>query len=235
MPAAARRRPAEARDHPRDADASLPVGEHRNVGREQNLRRAEASLGDTLTRIARLSQGALRDPLDPSIVETIDSIHTLAVEGLEDLRSAREAIARDGLRSKDLPASLRSLVRTFELETRIPVDLRIPARAGALSDEIAWALYAVADEVLHGLGRLSRATGVVVGIQATHDTVSLSIRDDGVGLLERQGAGWRASPHVTLRAIRRTIDAVAGGIRVRSLMPRGLLVTAAVPLDGATR
>ncbi|MFY9586184.1 MAG: hypothetical protein WAT66_01875 [Actinomycetota bacterium] len=125
---------------------------------------------------------------------------------------------------------LRDLARVFQAQTRILTELRIPRIERPLPEEVTSALYSVAGEALDGLERLSRATGVVMILRAGRDAISLSIRDDGVGLLARQAAAKGPTPHSALRAMRRTVEEVGGEVTFGPAQPRGLLVTVEVPL-----
>lgn len=194
------------------------------------LRDIENALGETLADIDRMSDLGLARTDDPRAIEDFLAIRRRAVEGLEDLQAARDAIAREHLRAGKLVRGLRELTRRFQIQTRILTELRLPTGEPAPIDEVAWALYAVADEALESLERRSRATGVVLILQERNDEISLSIRDDGVGLLARQDTAWRTSPHAAIRKMRRSMEGVGGVVNVTSVRPRGLLVRAMVPL-----
>ena len=187
-------------------------------------------LGEALIDIARLSSATLGEVDDPRLTDRILAIRRRAIEGLEDLKAARDARARDQLRARRLTRSLRELTARFQAQTRILAELRAPTPEPAIPDEIAWALYAVAEEALHGLERRSRATGIVMVVQANGDEISLSIRDDGVGLLARQGTDWRSSPHTAVRIMKRSLEAVGGVLSVTAAQPRGLLLRAVIPV-----
>jgi signal transduction histidine kinase len=190
----------------------------------------EASLGETLTDIVGLSNAAMTGIDDPALVEQILAIRRRADDALEDLRSARDSRARMYLRARRLLPNLRELTLRFQAETKILTELRAPACELVLPDDVAWAIYSVADETFESLERRSRATGIVVVVRAGSEEASMSIRDDGVGLLARQGSGWPASPHAALRAMKRAVAMVGGDVSVASVRPRGLLVRAVVPL-----
>ncbi len=125
---------------------------------------------------------------------------------------------------------LRDLARGFQAQTRILTELRAPRFDLPIPEEVASALCNVAGEALDGLERLSRATGIVMILRAGRDRISLSIRDDGVGLLARQDAGPGPSPHTAIRAMRRTMEGVGGAVTFVPARPRGLLVQVDVPL-----
>lgn len=207
-----------------------PAGTRTDSEATRALREVEDVLGETLADIDSMSGVALARTDDPRAIEDFLAIRQRAVEGLEDLQAARDALTREQLRAGKLVRGLRELTRRFQTQTRIFTELRLPMGEPAPIDEVAWALYAVADEALESLERRSRATGVVLILQERNDEISLSIRDDGVGLLARQDSGWRTAPHAAIRKMRRSMEGVGGVVNVTSVRPRGLLVRAVVPL-----
>jgi len=91
----------------------------------------------------------------------------------------------------------------------------------------------VVREALDNLERDARATGVVVTLARKDGDVELVIRDDGVGLVARQGPGGRSSPHFGIRAMTRCLEQVGGRVRVTPAKPRGLTIRATAPAGGS--
>lgn len=201
----------------------------RAVKAEDPWRSMTADLADSLTRSANECLDQLRSASDPVLRDQLRSLRGTALSCLEDVRVAREAVERANLEADGLLEDLRRLARRFAAESGIDVDLRTPRSDPALAPEIAWVIHSVADEALEGLVKLSRATGVVLTLASSERGVTVAIRDDGVGLIARQGRGWRASPLAALRTIRRLVEPMRGSARLWSLRPRGLVLTADIP------
>jgi signal transduction histidine kinase len=222
--------PADPSRSKRGTTSAPPRPKGTTTDRERVWRQLEKTLGESLTRIARDSHDALFDARDPELSELLRSVRKSAIEGLQDLQSVREAIDRETLREQGLTTSLRTLAHRFQATTGIFTELRLPRDVPAVSDEAEWALHVVTEEALEGLARRSRATGVLLDLRASEDEITLAVRDDGIGLMARQGAGWRATPHVTVRAMTRAVEYVGGSVDVTTVRPRGILVRAVVPL-----
>jgi signal transduction histidine kinase len=225
---------ARSRSHPARI---VPLGRSGSAARidgdeRRAARRAETTFGETLTDIVRMTDGALSKVSDRAATREFRLLRSRAVAGLTELRREIDARQREELRRKRLTESLRDLASDFQLRTRIFTEFRSGIET-PIPDEIAWALYSVAAETFDGLERRSRATGVVMTVHATDERVSLSIRDDGVGLLARQEDGSGGSPHATIRAMRRTMELVGGAVTVTTARPRGLLVRVEIPLGVA--
>lgn len=180
--------------------------------------------GGPPARAAGGPSSRVRDPEVSLLEDVLEGIHDRAVAG-----GARPQwpAARIGF----LP-SVRALIRRFAWTTGIGVDLR-EGPTPALSGDVETALYWVVREALDNLERDARATGVVVMIRRLKSVVELVIRDDGVGLVARQGPGGRTSPHFGIRAMTRCLEQVGGRLEIDRAKPRGLLIRATVPADGA--
>jgi len=88
---------------------------------------------------------------------------------------------------------------------------------------------------LVNVDRHARASGVVVTLTQLGESVRLAIRDDGVGLDQRQAADWRSAAHFGMRTMARAVEEVGGRFQVSTLAPRGLLAEAVVPMIPARR
>ena len=188
-----------------------------------------AELADSLTESANECLDQLLATRDPVLAEQLRSLRGTALNCLEDVRAARETVERATLERDGLFRDLRSLARRFAAASGIDIDLRLPRREPHLAPEMAWAIHSVADEALEGLALRSRATGVVLTLASSASDVVLTMRDDGVGLITRQGRGWRASPLTAFRTIRRAVEPLRGSARLWTLRPRGLLLAAELP------
>jgi signal transduction histidine kinase len=203
-----------------------PVG-----GGDDRWRSLVAELADSLTGAAIECHDQLRKTSDPVLGRQLQALRSTAILCLEDLNAMRETVDRVSLTADGLFSDLRRLARRFAFGSGIDVALRLPRREQPLPGEVAWAVHTVVDEALDGLARLSRATGVVLTVASSERAVLVTMRDDGVSLITRQGRGWRTSPHAALRAIRRAVEPFRGSARLWPLRPRGLMLRAEVPLS----
>jgi signal transduction histidine kinase len=176
---------------------------------------------------ARVAGGQLPrvSPSDvPLLLDVIDEIRARATAGG---MTPHWPAARIGF----MP-SLQALAGRFTRATGIGVEVRTGA-VPALAGEVEAALYWVVREALDNLERDGRATGVVITLTGNDADVELVIRDDGVGLVARQGPGARSSPHFGIRAITRCLEQIGGHVRITRAHPRGLTIRARAPARGS--
>jgi len=202
---------------------NVPRGTPADADRWRSL---VTEMADSLTRSAMECHDQLQATTDANLRRQLLALRRTALRCLDEVRAARESVDRAALEARGLPADLRDMARRFATSSGIDVDLRVPKNVPEASPEIAWALHSIADEAFDGLLRLSRATGVVLTLASTERRLVLTMRDDGVGLISRQGRGWRASPLVAFRTIKRIVEPFPGSARLWSLRPRGILLAA---------
>jgi signal transduction histidine kinase len=134
------------------------------------------------------------------------------------------------VKASGLVPSLRALARQFTATWDVPAELRVEGRIPALPDEVESALYRVAHEALVNVERHARATGVLLALRGLPDAVELCIRDDGVGLDQRQAADWRSAAHFGMRSMARAVEQAGGRFDAGPGRPRGLTIRARVPM-----
>lgn len=165
------------------------------------------------------------DELKPDLA----GMRALAARGLGDVRSAVYALSFLHVRQRGLASSLRALARQFRSDSGVPCRVRIRGNCETLPEELKSALYRTAHEALLNVERHARATAVVLTLARTGDDIELVVRDDGVGLANREVKHWRSAPHFGMRSMARTIQEVGGKFWVEPSEPRGLTIHAIVP------
>lgn len=198
--------------------------------RERIARDLHDTVGQTFFGMGLKLEDLMADVADPEIRGRIAEIRGLASGAVADVRSAVYALSFLHVRATGLISSLRALTRQFSQATGIQAELRMNGRLPALSDETKSALFRVTHEALVNVDRHARATGVVVTLDCRQDEVELNIRDDGVGLDARQVADWRSSAHFGMRAMAKAAHNVGGTFKVTPAQPRGLAISAKIPL-----
>ena len=93
------------------------------------------------------------------------------------------------------------------------------------------AVYRIAQESLSNVVRHAHATRVILHINATHENVSLSVSDNGIGFdpatLARASDGHSG---VGLLSIRERVEALDGSVTVYSVLDRGTQIQVLIPL-----
>jgi signal transduction histidine kinase len=151
----------------------------------------------------------------------------LAGRGNSEVRQSVYALLFLEARGAALPASIRELCNKFEVTTGLPVRFvrrGTPSRLAAAKED---ALFRTAHEALVNAERHARASMLTVQLAYGDDEVSLSVRDDGVGLGHRDPFG--RSGHFGIRTMQRRVEEAGGALRVRNAAPRGVLVEVTIP------
>jgi signal transduction histidine kinase len=157
----------------------------------------------------------------------MEELLQLAGRGNREVRQSVYALLFLEARGAALPASIRDLCHKFEVTTGLPVRFvrrGTPVRLAASKEE---ALFRTAHEALVNAERHARASLLTVQLVYGADDVSLSVRDDGVGLGHRDP--FDRSGHFGIRTMQLRVEEAGGALRVRNAAPRGVLVEVTIP------
>lgn len=161
---------------------------------------------DEAARIASLAELAKRE-LD----QIVGGLVTAPVEG------------------RDLWNAIGELARGFEADSGIRINLKLEGCLRQLPTGIEQALHRVTQQALVNAWRHARCAAVRLHLAFEPSSVTMRIRDDGVGLGRRvEGRG----PAFGLRSMRRAMDEVGGTFVVRSAGGRGVMIEARVAVSG---
>lgn len=199
--------------------------------RERIARDLHDTVGQTLYGIGLKLQDVLHQVRDPDLAAKLADLRALSARGVADMRSAVYALSFLHVRARGFLPSLRALVRQFTRATGVDAEFRLEGRAPQLSEEVESALYRMVHEALVNVDRHARATGVVVALETRNGRLELTVRDDGVGLEQRQAADWQSAAHFGMRMMRKSVAEVGGRLIVSRAEPRGLLIRAVIPLE----
>jgi two-component system sensor histidine kinase UhpB len=139
------------------------------------------------------------------------------VEGLTDLSSALRNISHDlhppSLRYVGIGGALKSLRMTFEETYGIQMDVHVPPKVPALSDEIGLCIYRIAQECLQNIAKHSGASKACITLECSPEEVELTVKDagrgfarfealqkGGVGLLSMEERALSIGGHLTLKS-----------------------------------
>jgi signal transduction histidine kinase len=190
---------------------------------DEARRRIERDLHDGVQQqLVSLSLELVRMEADPPAGETLnerlgsvsDNVGSILDSLVEIARGIHPAILAQG----GLEAALQSLARrspvSVEVDARI--DMRVP-------DEVEVAAYYVASEALTNVAKHARASVVRIDVTADSETLTLAVRDDGVGgAALGQGSG--------LVGLQDRVDALGGTITIDSAAGKGTCVVVTLPV-----
>jgi PAS domain S-box-containing protein len=150
--------------------------------------------------------------------QTVASVQRLAA----DLRPG--ALDRLGL-----GAALRQEGRAFEARTGVRCEVELDEGLPPLSDDLATALYRIAQEAMTNVARHAAARRVRVQLgRADGAAVRLRVEDDGRGIAPRDATRPDA---LGLLGMRERANALHGAVRIAAAPGGGTVVTAELPLD----
>ena len=123
-----------------------------------------------------------------------------------------------------LAAALESQIREFTTVSGLPVTLEVVGRPRELSVAAGTALYRIGQEALANAFRHAKASEIGVRLTFAEDSVSLEVRDNGVGFSEGYMFGRG------LANIRQRAEELGGEVSVESAAGEGTLVRARLPM-----
>jgi PAS domain S-box-containing protein len=193
---------------------------------DETRRRIERDLHDgTQQRLVSLALGlrAAEDTVPPELPELradLDRIATGLAGAVEELQEISRGLHPAILSRGGLAPALRTLARRAAL----PVDISVHANR-KLPEQIEVAAYYVISEAITNAAKHSQATGVTVDLHAHDSTVTIAIRDDGIGGADpARGSG--------LIGLHDRVEAVGGTMDVASTHGQGTSLEVTIPVGG---
>jgi two-component system NarL family sensor kinase len=159
---------------------------------------------------------------DGKAAEQVTSALHVARDSVQRARRSVEALRSSPESGSPLDAALAELARTFTSQSGVPVHLRVDA-TGA-NPRVERAAYHIAQEALTNVRRHAKAKNVWVEASRSRGNVTLSVRDDGKGLIEGKGDG------LGIPGMRERAEDIGGTLRVRKRDGGGTEVLARLPL-----
>jgi signal transduction histidine kinase len=217
------------RESLRETRSQLEVGSARHEVAEE----FRSGAGDVLSGVWRSLSHGMERTTDPEVIELLVSQRAEVGRALMELQAAEESLAVLRGRGKALEDGMRDLLDSFAEVSEVSTSVRVVGQPRDLPAPVKDALYAVLFEALSTIAATSRASAIVVTIAYGAD-LSLSVRDDGVGLGQRAGSGPRAGMHYGLRVIRDRAAAIGGSVSLEPAEPRGTRLTVRIPAAGVS-
>jgi signal transduction histidine kinase len=157
------------------------------------------------------------DAEDPDAARVlVDQAHSQAMAALSELRNLVRGVHPPILSDRGLDAALSALAALCPVPVTIDVDL--VTRAQPAVEAIA---YFVAAEALTNVAKHARASQVHVGLHGDDHTVTITVRDDGIGNADPAGAG--------LAGLAARVAAVDGQLTIDSPPGGPTVITAELP------
>ncbi|HEY3905119.1 MAG TPA: histidine kinase [Streptosporangiaceae bacterium] len=190
---------------------------------EVERRRIERDLHDgaqqrLVAMVMELARAQARfDAQDPAAARVlVDQAHGQAMAALSELRNLVRGVHPPVLSDRGLDAALSALAALCPVPVTVDADLatRPPAAVEAIA-------YFVVAEALTNVAKHARASAVLVGVRGDHRTMTVTVRDDGIGNADPAGAG--------LAGLAARVAAVDGRLTIDSPPGGPTLITAELP------
>ncbi len=159
---------------------------------------------------------ALRDRLDPLILDTVDI--------LDRMRQLAQDLRPPAVDTLDLPSALDSFCQEYGRRLRLPI-LFEAEPIPPTSDMVAITLYRFLQEALTNVARHAQATRAWVELSSEDQSISLTVQDNGRGFQE--GAHTNG---IGIQGMHERLTIAGGSLTVRSAPGRGTIITALLPL-----
>lgn len=185
------------------------------------------SVGQIITGMGMRLAQCLADAPDRTWRARLEELLRMAGRGNREIRQAIHELLFLDARRDGLVASVRELVRTFEVTTGLPVHFVVKGTPASLAADREDALFRAAHEALVNVERHARASMATVELAYGTDAVTLVVRDDGVGLGHRDPFGADGG-HFGIRAMQQRLESAGGELRVENARPRGVVVEAEI-------
>jgi two-component system, NarL family, sensor histidine kinase UhpB len=117
--------------------------------------------------------------------------------------------------------------RTRRSHPQVRIDMQVELGAARLPAEVALALYRAAQEGITNALRHGQATSVSLEVVGSADAVSLTLRDDGLGL---PSEGLPRNGHYGLRWLTERVESLHGTLALEPVQPHGARLAVRVPL-----
>ena len=147
----------------------------------------------------------------------------LVTTALKEIRHSVSTLRADPLEGKSLKDVLDFLIQEFSYRTKI-IPLYTNYLSLSLSKEVKLTIYRIVQEALTNIAKHSKATEVIVNIQAFSKYLQLTIKDNGKGFNPKQN-----TTGFGLQGIRERVTALGGNIEIVSEINCGCNIIITIP------
>jgi len=219
-----------ARTANRVADIGV-VEERRRIAREMHDGLAQ-TLADALLQTDLSVMAAQGNPTQ--VGADLKELRGLLEGGMRELREFMSELRRDPEVGGGLAAALEELGRDFQRRTDVPTSVVVTGDAGRLPSAAKYAILAITRQALTNVRTHAKATAVTIRTDATGDSCTTSVRDNGVGF---DLVAFRAQPpspqHLGLTSMEERAALVGGRLQIETAPGHGTTVTIRIPGERA--
>lgn len=138
---------------------------------------------------------------------------------------------RPPLLQHDVTSALKALVKDLDSRSTAPVHIEISTKDLSLSEEVALAIFRIAQEALHNAIQHADASEIAVRLTQYPDRLRLTVTDDGRGIEGGvEPARFVAQGHYGLAGMRERAAMIGGNLEVQTAVDYGTVVILELPL-----
>jgi len=137
------------------------------------------------------------------------------------LEAAAGSLASRRVEELGLVEALRDLLASFERVAGVSTSLQVHGSPCRLDRKVEENLYGIAFTALATSEVRSRATAVVISLSYI-DPMEMTIRDDGVGLINRSPRGPWPGIHHSMKLIQERARSIGATVDLDGVRPRGI-------------
>ena len=196
--------------------------------RERLARDLHDTLGHALVALSVQLEATQRlYRVDPERASAqVDEMKSLARASMDALRRSVAGLRAPGLGDSDLRPALQAMCVDLGQRAAIEIDCQIGGGTDELNPTLAEALWRVTQEALTNVEKHAQAHRVQVSLTCEAGTITLQVKDDGIGLPAHAGS---SPDHFGLRGMRERVEGLGGTLLLRGGQD-GTLVQARLPL-----
>jgi PAS domain S-box-containing protein len=207
---------------------TLRTEEQRRLARELH-----ETASQTLTAL-KMTLKQIEDSLpqdDQRARELAKSCRTLTSDAIREVRTISSLLHPPLMDEAGLTVGLNSYVRLFSERSGVAVNFAIPENFQRLPKEIELTLFCVAQESLANVHRHSKARAVEISIERTPAQVSLTVRDDGIGMaLPSHGDRRNSLLGIGIAGMRERVNQLQGEFHIHSSPGKGTTIQVTLPV-----
>jgi PAS domain S-box-containing protein len=207
---------------------TLRSEEHRRLARELH-----ETASQTLTAL-KMTLKQIEDALphqDQRTRELAKSCRALTSDAMREVRTISSILHPPLMDEAGLTVGLGSYVRLFAERSGVAVHFAIPENLQRLSKEVELTLFCIAQESLANVHRHSKARTVHISVDREPSHVSLTVRDDGIGMAPPLHCDRRNSLlGIGIAGMRERVNQLQGEFRIHSSPGEGTTIHVILPL-----
>lgn len=177
----------------------------------------------------RLATMAEEEVVSGNLEESLLELRQHVLDAAAGLRAIATGLRPPALDQLGLVPALKSLCADLEDQTGILVALDVTGTAFRLPSEVELGAFRIVQESTANVTRHAEASSLTVGVQFESDTLTLEIRDNGLGF-ESEVLEERAGEHLGVIGMRERARLLGGHFEIRSAPEGGTLVRAVIPI-----